>query len=94
VEQLQLAVEPLLASLDLGWQGISISWGSTFNHITDVDLFPPHPNRGKQLIEDLSCGTYKGASLLIFMPAWCLTNEDYGYVLSTLTGYYSSAMLS
>lgn len=38
-EQFYLAVEPFAASLNFAWQWVSVSWGTAFDDIGNVDLF-------------------------------------------------------
>jgi hypothetical protein len=40
MNQLQLAIKPLLAGLYLYWQRVSIAWWPAFEHITYVDILP------------------------------------------------------
>ncbi len=92
--EFDLAVEPLLAGVDLLGQWVSILRGSAFQHVADVDLAPLQSDGGQQLIEEVAGGSDKGTTLLILIESRRLTDEHYLGILRPLASHNPVAIPS
>lgn len=71
-----LAIQIIVAGVDLLGEGITIVGGTTLHHIRNKDIRALKVNTLQQLIEELAGGSHKRPSLLILMVPWPFTDEE------------------